>query len=42
MKLIDSINISQFDKIYILTEHDFFKNKKYLNKDKISFLFRDF
>ena len=42
MKLIDRINISQYDKIYILTEHNIFKNKKYLNKDKISFAFRDF
>ena len=42
MKLIDRVNISQHDKIYILTEHNIFKNKKYLNKDKISFVFRDF
>lgn len=42
MKLIDQINISEYDKIYILTEHNIFKKNKYLNKDKISFVFRDF
>ncbi len=42
MKLINQINISEYDKIYILTEHNIFKKSKYLNKDKISFVFRDF
>ena len=42
MKLINRVNISEFDKIYVLTEHSVFKNKEYLNNDKISFLFRDF
>ena len=41
LKLIDKIKISKYDKVYVLTEHNIFKKREYLNKDKISFVFKD-